>query len=114
MTKELYNELVDSGFITDTSLTLDKINEMKMELKDIVTQPLSYDYFAKKYDNTPVEEPVVETIEEPITIKEEEIVEIVEVDEPVEEPVIEEVERETLEHIEETSEEIVVDEIEEE
>lgn len=112
MTKELYNELVDRGFITDTFLTLDKINEMKMELKDIVTQPLSYDYFAKKYDNTPVEEPAVETIKEPITIKEEEIIEIVE--EPVEEPVIKDVEIETLEYVEEASEEIVVDEIEEE
>ena len=35
MTKELYNELLDKRLITDNAITLDYINEHKLELKDI-------------------------------------------------------------------------------
>lgn len=93
MTKELYNELVNGGFITDTFLTLDKINESNIELRDIVTQPSAYNYFLNKYNVVETDDPII-IDEDSIIIVGEEVddvtdVEVVEVDEtPQMEPVV--------------------------
>lgn len=85
MTKELYNELVNGGFITDTFLTLDKINESNIELRDIVTQPSAYNYFLNKYSVVVNEEPTIidenNIIGDHIIVDESNILSIEEIDE---------------------------------
>lgn len=111
MTKELYNELVKKGLITDTKMTLEYINAHKLELKDIITVPAILATYLKKEEanceivEDNVEETVVEETVE--TVDEETVVE------PVEE-VKETVETVVEETVEEVKEEIVVDEPEKE
>ena len=99
MTKELYNELVKKGLITDTKMTLEYINAHKLELKDIITVPAILATYLKKEEVNCeiVENNVVETVIEPVveTVVEETV-----------EPVVETV----VETVEEVKEEIVVDE----
>ena len=47
MDKKLYDELVNRNIITDTFMTLEKINERGIKLEDIVTQPEMYKIFSK-------------------------------------------------------------------
>lgn len=95
MTKELYNELVKKGLITDTKMTLEYINSHKLELKDIITVPAILATYLKKevtnceivednVEKTVVEETVEETVvEETVeTVVEETAVEEIVVDEP--------------------------------
>lgn len=103
MTKELYNELVKKGLITDTKMTLEYINSHKLELKDIITVPaILATYLKKEVTNCEIVEDNVEetVVEETVETAVEETV--------VEETVVEE----TVETVvEETAvEEIVVDE----
>ena len=48
MDKKLYNELVNRNIITDTFMTLEKINVRGIKLEDIVTQP-EMDKIVSKY-----------------------------------------------------------------
>ena len=56
MDKKLYDELVNRNIITDTFMTLDKINERGIKLEDIVTQPEMYKIFSKYVSNEEVDE----------------------------------------------------------
>ena len=56
MDKKLYDELVNSNIITDTFMTLEKINERGIKLEDIVTQPEMYKIFSKYVSNEEVNE----------------------------------------------------------
>ena len=47
MDKKLYDELVNRNIITDTFMTLEKINERGIKLEDIITQPEMYKIFSK-------------------------------------------------------------------
>ena len=51
MDKKLYDELVNRNIITDTFMTLDKINERGIKLEDIITQPEMYKIFSKYVSN---------------------------------------------------------------
>ena len=51
MDKKLYDELVNRNIITDTFMTLEKINERGIKLEDIVTQPEMYKIFSKYVSN---------------------------------------------------------------
>lgn len=51
MDKKLYDELVNRNIITDTFMTLDKINERDIKLEDIITQPEMYKIFSKYVSN---------------------------------------------------------------
>lgn len=65
MDKKLYDELVNRNIITDTFMTLEKINERGMKLEDIITQPEMYKIFSKYVSNEEVEE-VIEPITQPV------------------------------------------------
>lgn len=99
MTKELYNELVKKGLITDTKMTLEYINAHKLELKDIITVPAILATYLKK------EETNCEIVEDNVegTVVEEIV-------EEVKETVVEETVETVVETVEEVKEEIVVDE----
>lgn len=56
MDKKLYDELVNRNIITDTFMTLEKINERGIKLEDIVTQPEMYKIFSKYVSNEEVNE----------------------------------------------------------
>lgn len=56
MDKKLYDELVNRNIITDTFMTLEKINERGIKLEDIVTQPEMYKIFSKYVSNEEVDE----------------------------------------------------------
>lgn len=56
MDKKLYDELVNRNIITDTFLTLEKINENGIKLEDIITQPEMYKIFSKYATSEEVEE----------------------------------------------------------
>ena len=51
MDKKLYDELVNRNIITDTFMTLEKINERGIKLEDIITQPEMYKIFSKYVSN---------------------------------------------------------------
>jgi hypothetical protein len=96
MTKELYNELVKKGLITDTKMSFEYINKYNLTLEDIITIPAILEMLTK---GPVVEETVVEE-----TVVEETVVEETVVEETVVEETVETV-------VEETAvEEIVVDE----
>ena len=105
MTKELYNELLDKRLITDNAITLDYINEHKLELKDIITVPACLDEYLKGYVAPEI------TVEEVVVVNEKDIIEVTEVDETPElEPVVDTV---VIEEEETTiTDEILVDETE--
>ena len=56
MDKKLYDELVNRNIITDTFMTLEKINERGIKLEDIVTQPEMYKIFSKYVSNEEADE----------------------------------------------------------
>ena len=56
MDKKLYDELVNRNIITDTFMTLEKINERGIKLEDIITQPEMYKIFSKYVSNEEVNE----------------------------------------------------------
>ena len=56
MDKKLYDELVNRNIITDTFMTLEKINERGIKLEDIITQPEMYKIFSKYVLNEEVNE----------------------------------------------------------
>ena len=105
MTKELYNELVKKGLITDTKMSLEYINKYNLTLEDIITIPAILEMLTKG----PVVEETVETVVEETVVEETVVEETVET--VVEETVVEEtVVEETAETVETVVEEIVVDE----
>ena len=60
MDKKLYDELVNRNIITDTFMTLEKINEKGIKLEDIITQPEMYKIFSKYVSNEEVVEPITQ------------------------------------------------------
>ena len=106
MTKELYNELVKKGLITDTKMSFEYINKYNLTLEDIITIPAILEMLTKG----PVVEETVETVVEETVVEEtvETVVEETVVEETVETVVEETVVEETV--VEESKEEIVVDE----
>lgn len=60
MDKKLYDELVNRNIITDTFMTLEKINEKGIKLEDIITQPEMYKIFSKYVSNEEVAEPITQ------------------------------------------------------
>ena len=61
MDKKLYDELVNRNIITDTFMTLEKINERGIKLEDIVTQPEMYKIFSKYVSNEEANEEIQPT-----------------------------------------------------
>lgn len=62
MDKKLYDELVNRNIITDTFMTLEKINERGIKLEDIITQPEMYKIFSKYVSNEEVTEPITQPV----------------------------------------------------
>ena len=62
MDKKLYDELVNRNIITDTFMTLEKINERGIKLEDIITQPEMYKIFSKYVSNEEVAEPITQPV----------------------------------------------------
>jgi hypothetical protein len=60
MDKKLYDELVNRNIITDTFMTLEKINERGIKLENIITQPEMYKIFSKYVSNEEVVEPITQ------------------------------------------------------
>lgn len=114
MTKELYNELVKKGLITNTSMTFDYINEYNLTVEDIITIPAvletlindavevtnedlteiddveTFDETTETVEEAPVEDAVVEEIVE-VTTECDTVEEIVVEEVPTEDAVVEEV-----------------------
>lgn len=74
MDKKLYDELVNRNIITDTFMTLEKINEKGIKLEDIITQPEMYKIFSKYVSNEEAEK-ATEHIAQPVEIEETQLVE---------------------------------------
>ena len=75
MDKKLYDELVNRNIITDTFMTLEKINERGIKLEDIITQPEMYKIFSKYVSNEEANEETqptqpTNTVEDPDKIVE--------------------------------------------
>jgi hypothetical protein len=77
MDKKLYDELVNRNIITDTFMTLERINERGLKLGDIITQPEMYEIFSKYTSNEEVAEPITQPVknEETQTIQPNPVVE---------------------------------------
>ena len=78
MTKELYNELVHKGLITDNKMTLEYIEKYNLTLEDIITIPAILEMLLSNAPASVNETPVVEEVSTPELT-------------PVVEPVVEEV-----------------------
>ena len=111
MTKELYNELVKKGLITNTSMTFDYINEYNLTLKDIITIPAVLEMLVSDTPEIVDETPVVD--EEPTPVVEPIVEEAPVVEPVVDEIVIEEVVESEVPAEEEIAESVIIEEVEE-
>ncbi len=115
MDKKLYDELVNRNIITDTFMTLEKINEKGIKLEDIITQPEMYKIFSKYVSNEEAKE-ATEPITQPVKNEETQPIQPASVVEPEKEAEVEpekeaevEPEKETEVEPEKEEEDIVVD-----